>query len=51
MEIKIPLIFNKKNGQIIGYFKKKDLPRELYRNVKLSKKENKKLIVDFKELI
>lgn len=47
--IKIPLAFNKKNGQITGYFKKKDLQRDLLAKIKHSKK--KSLLVDIKELI
>ena len=47
--VKFPFILNKKNGQINGYLRKKDLPKEFLKEIRHSNKRN--FLIDIRELI
>lgn len=45
--IKIPILVNKKNGQINSYFKQKQLPKQVTDSIKKEAGSVKKLLVSF----
>jgi len=46
--LKLPLILNKNNGQIISYFKTRQLPREITESIKKQNSPIKKLLLEYK---
>ena len=48
VNIKIPVVVNKKNGQINTYFKQKQLPKEVVDSIKKQHTSVKRFFLEFK---